>query len=98
VLDKAKRTTAVRITDGDQVIYDEISQQDTDYDINTLAEKQISLVFYGREWLLDVRAGLDFRADNSGFESFALLIAGLLIDIGLLALFVALKRQRASAK
>ena len=88
MLDKDRRSTAIRITDGDQVIYDEISDQDADYDINSLGERQISMMFYGREWVLDVRAGLDFRAANSGIESVALLIAGLLIDLILLILFI----------
>ena len=91
-LDKDRRSTAIRITDGDQVIYDEISDQDLDYDINSLGVRQITMNFYGREWILDIRAGLDFRAENSGIESIALLLAGLLIDLALLLLFIVLTR------
>lgn len=92
VLDKDQRSTAIRISDNDQVIYDEISTQDADYDAKSLGTKRIPLTLFGREWMIDVRAGLDFRAENSGFESTALLIAGLLIDLALLALFVLLSR------
>lgn len=92
VLDKDRRSTAIRITDGDKVIYDEIHAEDVDYDDNSLGQKRISMQLYGREWALDIRAGLDFRAKNSGFESVALLIAGILIDVALLALFIFLSR------
>jgi CHASE1-domain containing sensor protein len=92
VLNKDRRTTAIRITDGDQVIYDEINNEDADYDVNSLGERQISMNFYGREWVLDIRAGLDFRADNSGIESIALLCVGLLVDLALLMLFIVLTR------
>jgi signal transduction histidine kinase len=91
-LDKDRRSTAIRITDGNQVIYDEISDQDLDYDFNSLGVRQITMNFYGREWILDIRAGLDFRAENSGIESIALLLAGLLIDLALFLLFVVLTR------
>ncbi|WP_439141526.1 CHASE domain-containing protein [Planktotalea sp.] len=92
VLNKDRRTTAIRITDGDQVIYDEINNEDADYDVNSLGERKISMNFYGREWVLDIRAGLNFRADNSGIESIALLCAGLLVDLSLLMIFIVLTR------
>jgi len=92
VLDKDRRATAIRITDGEEVIYDEINSQDVDYDTASLGEKRVVIEFYGRKWLLDVRAGLDFRANNTGFESTALLIAGILLDFALLSLFVLLSR------
>ncbi|WP_300038882.1 CHASE domain-containing protein [uncultured Roseobacter sp.] len=92
VLDKDRRDTSVRISDGDQVIYDEISTQDADYDRNSLGQKQIIMPLYGRQWTLDVRAGLGFRQDNSGFESTAILVAGIGIDFALLALFILLSR------
>lgn len=92
VLDKNRRSTAIRITDGDKIIYDEINTQDLDYDENALGKKRISMKLYGREWTVDIRAGLDFRAENSGVESKMLLVAGILIDLALLALFFLLSR------
>ena len=92
VLDKDRRSTTLRITDGDKIIYDEIHAEDSDYDDDSLGEKRISMPFYGREWILDIRAGLEFRARNSGFESTALLIAGIIIDLALLTLFFLLSR------
>ena len=92
VLDKDRRSTAIRITDGDKIIYDEIHAEDADYDSDSLGEKRIPMQLYGREWTLDVRAGLDFRAKNAGFESTALLIACIIIDLALLTLFILLSR------
>jgi CHASE1-domain containing sensor protein len=92
VLDKDRRSTSIRITDEDNVIYNEINGQDIDYDNNSLGIRLFVLPFYGREWTRDIRAGLDFRARNSGFESTLLLIAGILIDLALVALFPLLSR------
>ena len=92
VLDKDRRLTMIRITDGDEIIYDEIHAEDADYDDDSLGEKRITMQLYGREWTLDIRAGLDFRANNAGFESTALLIAGIIIDLALLSLFFLLSR------
>lgn len=92
VLDKDRRDTAIRISDGDEIIYDEIHAGDSDYDQKALGEKRIQMSLYGREWTLDVRAGLGFREENEGFESTAILIVGIAIDVALLALFILLSR------
>lgn len=92
VLDRKQRTTAIRITDQGQVIYDEISPEDLDYDKNTLGEKRIALNLYGREWQVDIRAGLNFRQANSGIETTVLFIAGMLIELLLLCMFILLSR------
>lgn len=92
VLDKDRRSTAVRISDGDEVIYDEISSQDIDFDSDALGEKRISLLLYGREWTLDIRTGLGFRSDNHSLQPTSILITGIAIDAALLTLFILLSR------
>ncbi|WP_299968033.1 CHASE domain-containing protein [uncultured Roseobacter sp.] len=92
VLDKDRRATAVRISDGDEIIYDEISSEDTDYDHDAIKEKRILMSLYGREWALDIRSGLSFRQENSGIEAIVILVVGIVLDVALLAIFILLSR------
>lgn len=86
------RSTLIRITDGDKVIYDELTSADSDFDPDTLGEKRVSVSLYGRTWDIDIRAGLDFRALNSPHSATYILIAGVLIDLALMTLFLLLAR------
>lgn len=97
LLDRTRRSAAIRITDDGSAIYDEIDSQDPDYDENTLQTKRLSLELYGRKWDIDFRAGKEFHTANSGFESTVILIAGILIDFALLALFTFLTRANRRA-
>ena len=91
-LGKDQRATMIRITDGDQVIYDELTAAEADFDPDTLGEKRVTMALYGRTWDIDIRAGLDFRALNSPRNPIYILVAGILIDLAMVTMFLLLAR------
>ena len=91
-LHKDRRFTTIKVSDGDQVIYDETDPNDPDFDPNPIAQTRVSLPVYGRTWDIDFRTGMEFRHNNRGSESNAILFFGGLIDLALLGLFVMLTR------
>lgn len=97
ILDITRRSTMIRIWDGQQIIYDELQADGPDYDADPVGEKRFTLHLYGRTWHIDVRAGLDFRAENHSYLPSAILLGGLLVDLVLLALFIVLARANRRA-
>ncbi|MEO3417392.1 CHASE domain-containing protein [Roseovarius sp. CAU 1744] len=92
VLHRDRRSIAIRISDKNETIYDEIESTDSDYDTAALGEMRIAMQLYGREWNLELRSGLEFRAENSSREPLVILMVGILIDLALLSLFYILSR------
>lgn len=92
VLHKDRRSISIRISDGDEIIYDEIDDTESVYDAASFFEKSIALPLYGREWKLDIRAGQAFRGENSNFEPLAILLLGIFVDLALLGFFTFLAR------
>lgn len=92
VLDQGNRTVQIRIRDGESTIYDEFDPDSADYDPNTLGSRSIQMDIYGRQWTVDVRAGLAFRASNPRSEAVIILVAGILIDLALFIMFLLLTR------
>ncbi len=91
-LEKEKRYIGIKISDGDYVLYDEHVASESDYDPRPLFTRSVSLDVYGRTWNFDLRSSLDFRASVNDHQPLVILIAGILINVLLLALFTLLTR------
>lgn len=91
-LHQDRRSTAIRISDSGEVIYDEIDPNDPDYDANPVALETVELVVYGRIWRIELRTGQQFRDAFGLYKSNVILFFGGLIDCALLALFLMLTR------
>lgn len=96
-LRKESRHIRIRILDGDEVIYDEHLDSESDYDPNPVYETQTTQPFYGRTWAFDIASTKSFREDNHSDQPALILGGGLLIDGLLLGLFVALTNSNRRA-
>lgn len=96
-LDKEKRHVGISITDGDELVYDEHSETERDFDPNPLFKKRYQLDLYGRNWSIDVWSSKDFRASASTNQPLVILFSGIFIDTLLLILFVMLSRSNRRA-
>jgi len=85
------------ITDGDELIYDEHDTQDPMFDPAPMYSEQISLELYGRIWTLDVRTNLGFRQDNTLSKPTLILLAGLFIEMLIVALLFQMSRAHTRA-
>ena len=91
-LSKDRRYTTLRISDGDQVIFDETDPDSPDFDPDPLAQKHIDLSVYGRIWNVDIRTDQKFREANVSRRSNLVLFFGILLHLILFALFLMLTR------
>lgn len=96
-LDKDRRSVAMRVSDGETVLYDEHQTDDVDFDPDPVHSKKIRLDLYGRSWDFDVRSTLAFRRNTSNTQPLSILFAGLLIDGLILGLFIVLTRSNKRA-
>ncbi len=80
LLAKELRNVHFSITDAGETIYDEHAAVDDTTDPAPLFAQQVTINLYGREWQLDMRTDLAFRASNSYALPNLVLIAGLIIE------------------
>ena len=92
-LDKVKRHVDIRLSDGDEILYDELVSSDDDFDPRAPFRSRIALPMYGRTWHLDVWSAHSFRDATSSAQPLTILVGGLLIDTLLLVLFMAMARS-----
>lgn len=90
LLAKERRDVRFSIHDADQAIYDEHDPSDPLFDPDPLFAERVELDLYGRNWVIDIRSDLGFRASNTYAQPTIILIGGILIDGLLLALFLML--------
>lgn len=96
-LHKENRHVGVSITDAGQVIYDEHHATEPDFDANPLFQTTLTTDLYGRTWSLDIRSAHSFRDSVHHSLPLMILLGGILIDILLVTLFVALTRSNRRA-
>ncbi len=92
VLARESRLVDIRVTDADEVTFDEIEHD--------AARRRSSetLPFYGRTWRLDYQATPGFAHVTASSQPLLILIAGLTIDLVLLFLFLTIARARERAE
>ena len=92
VLDQSRRQAWISITDDGESIHDEHDPDAPGRDPEPLFTRIIDVPLHGRTWRFDVRTNLDFREAVAMHQPTFVLIAGLVIDLMLLGLFVGLSR------
>jgi len=88
-----KRHVGVKISDGDDILYED----DSDKDESPLFSNKVGVEMYGRVWDFDIRSNLSFRQASSNNQPLMILVGGVVIDSLLLALFVFLTKANRRA-
>lgn len=96
-LDKEKRHVDIRVSDGTDVLYNELNRNEPGYDPSPLFKHDSELDLYGRSWHLTVWSNKAFRTSTASNQPFTILIGGIVIDTMLLLLFVSLARANRGA-
>ena len=95
LLAKELRSLRFSITDAGAAIYDEHGAQDQLNDPNPMYSDRVVLNLYGREWVLDLRTNLAFRAQNTFAQPTVVLFGGLIIELLIIAMLVMMSRANA---
>ena len=90
LLSKDLRQVRFSIRDGDKIIYDEHVQDDALRDDDPMFSESVTLDMYGREWIIDIRTNLAFRAENGSEQPMMILLGGVIIEILVISLLVLL--------
>lgn len=97
LLAKDLRHTSIRISDAGQTIYDEHSSAEELHDPHPMFSEEVSIDFYGRNWSLDIRSNLAFRANNTYVQPTVILVSGLIIEALILLLLIMMARANHNA-
>jgi len=96
-LAKERRYVGIKITDKEDILYDEHITGEEDFDFNPLFKKLFNINFYGRVWEFDIRSTISFREAAHNNKPAIILISGILIDSLLLILFIMISRSNRRA-
>ena len=96
-LERQNRHVVIQISDGDDVLFDEHSENEADFDPNPMFSKTYSVDLYGRTWEFHINSSDEFKAMNASSQPFVILFGGLFIDGLLLALFIFISRSNRHA-
>lgn len=91
-LSNQDRLINFRISDGGNVLYDELSETSVDYDFDPMFKKQLEVDMYGRQWVFDMQSTLKFRGLNERHVSNWILAAGIVVEALLVTLFILLAK------
>ena len=97
LLDKEKRQVRIKVKEGNDVLYDELSQMDADSDPSPMFRAERTLDLYGKTWTFDISSTKSLAEAASSAQPSVVLISGLVIECLLLALFIALTRANRRA-
>jgi len=86
-LQNKNRMINFKISDNDNLLYDEHHRGSEDFDIDPLYKKQITVEMYGRSWRFDLHSSLLFKQQQTNNQPMFILFGGIIIDLMLLALF-----------
>lgn len=84
------RHVSVRISDGEQVLYDELRESEPKFDPESDFQVTKTLTAYGRCWTFEIRSAKSFRGASNNRQPWIILFVGLIIDALLLFFFVML--------
>ncbi len=97
LLAKEFRQLRFDIRDGDDLIYDEHTDEDALNDTDPMYAKTAELELYGRTWTLDIRTNLAFRSINTYSQPSFILVGGLIIEALIIALLFLMSRANSRA-
>ena len=94
-LRKESRAIGLRLSDGTDILHDELVTDEADFDPDPLFKSTTQLELYGRTWTFEQWASKTFRARAVSNQPLTILLAGIVIDLFLLGFFVVLARRNA---
>lgn len=97
VLEKQQRHVAIKISDQQNVLYNEHYSTDTHFDANTNFKLNKSIPMYGQQWNFEIWGSQSFNNAISGTQPLSILVGGIVIDTLLLALFISISRSNQRA-
>lgn len=97
VLSKTKRHVALKILDGDFVLYNEHLSEDQHFDPESDYQFEKKVPVYGRMWTFDVWGSHSFQDVITDAQPLTILVGGIIIDMLLLALFIVISRSNRRA-
>jgi PAS domain S-box-containing protein len=89
-LENENRLLNFSISDGDNLLYNELSADSTDFDPDPIFSEQYKINLYGRTWDFTIQTSLIFRSQHNNNQPTFILIAGIVIEIMLFSLFLIL--------
>jgi len=92
-LERERRQVALKITDGDTVIYNEHQSKDPDYDHNSAFERKVEINKYGRKWVFDIKSKKSFHTLHANNQPIIILVGGIIIDSLLFLIFLILTKS-----
>ncbi|SEL27284.1 His Kinase A (phospho-acceptor) domain-containing protein [Colwellia chukchiensis] len=93
-----RRHVTIEITDNGQHLYHDKDNQDADMiDPKPLFKDKFKVNLYGRVWEFNISSNLEFRADSASNKPYFILIAGVIINLLLFALFSFLSKANQQA-
>ena len=95
VLGNQNRYVEFSILDGDDTLYDELSDNSGTLKPGDDApyQTQIATEFYGRTWTFSIQSTSAFTGQSSGIQPLVVLISGLTIDVMLFLIFLMMARS-----
>ncbi|MBC8282993.1 MAG: CHASE domain-containing protein [Nitrospinae bacterium] len=94
---REKRRVDIQINDGQEVLYNEHIETNTNFDSDPLFRKTVELNLYGRTWSFDIRSTKLFRSSAEQNQPFIILAGGIIIDSLIILLFVTLTESNRRA-
>lgn len=92
LLDRANRHVSIQIFDGEKTLYEE-----TVFNGSKL-NRNVEIDVYGRKWNFNIQADDIFYAKTKSNQPIFVLLAGLIIDVLLLIVFIMLTNQKRNAE
>jgi PAS domain S-box-containing protein len=96
-LKQSNRQLVFSITDGDDSLYNELTNENSHYDNQPLFQKTVTIDMYGRPWTFNIQTALSFKASTHSNQPLIILGSGVIIDSLLLLVFITLTRSQKKA-
>jgi signal transduction histidine kinase/DNA-binding response OmpR family regulator len=96
-LAETKRHISIRISDKDEIMYDENTLDNVYFDANARLTMLKDVALYGRVWTFELRSNLAGKEFTSSHQATMILVGGIVIDCLLLSLFLVMMRSNKSA-
>lgn len=96
-LKQSNRQLVFSIFDGDDNLYNELTNENSHYDNQPLFKKTVTIDMYGRPWTFNIQTALSFKTSTHSNQPLIILGSGIVIDSLLLLVFITLTRSQKKA-
>lgn len=96
-LEQSSRQLVFSISDGKDMLYNELESSNENYDHRPLFNKEVTLDMYGRPWTFQIQTANSFRNSTRSSQPVLILGSGIVINMMLLFLFITLNRSQQNA-